>query len=81
MIFFADEGGSWQVGVQWAKVLPAWFACLARTADPDLYARRVIEVIDEFDRPSRWQRVSEAERVGTPEQRRALQRATGTSDR
>jgi hypothetical protein len=25
VIFFADEGGSWQVGVDWAKVLPLWF--------------------------------------------------------
>ena len=22
VVFFADEGGSWQVGVDWAKVLP-----------------------------------------------------------
>lgn len=25
VIFFADEGGSWQVGVDWERVLPPWF--------------------------------------------------------
>ena len=29
VIFFADEGGSWQVGVDWAKVLPVWFKARA----------------------------------------------------
>jgi hypothetical protein len=28
VIFFADEGGSWQVGVDWPKVLPVWFKVL-----------------------------------------------------
>src|ERR1700722_5133781 len=32
VIFFADEGGSWQVGVDWNSVLPAYFRCLADTA-------------------------------------------------
>ena len=43
VIFFADEGGSWQVGVDWREVLPAWFASLADTADPDEYADAVLE--------------------------------------
>ena len=47
IIFFADEGGSWQVGMNWEKVLPAYFACLAATAEPDEYARRVVETIEE----------------------------------
>jgi len=34
VIFFADEGGSWQVGVNWAKVLPIWFQVLSATAEP-----------------------------------------------
>jgi len=33
VIFFADEGGSWQVGVDWARVLPAWFKVLSATAE------------------------------------------------
>ena len=35
VIFFADEGGSWQVGVDWAQVLPVWFKVLSATAEPE----------------------------------------------
>lgn len=45
IVFFADEGGSWQVGVDWPKVLPAWFRCLATTATPEEYARLASQVI------------------------------------
>ena len=47
IVFFADEAGSWQVGVDWGKVLPAWFLCLSATTAPEEYAHRVIEVVDE----------------------------------
>ena len=40
MVFFADEGGSWQVGVDWKSVLPADFRCLAETAGPEEFARK-----------------------------------------
>jgi hypothetical protein len=46
IIFFADEGGSWQVGVDNGKVLPTYFASLAAVAEPEAYASRVAEVID-----------------------------------
>ncbi len=29
VLFFADEAGSWQVGVDWRAALPAYFRCLA----------------------------------------------------
>ncbi len=32
VIFFADEGGAWQVDVAWAKVLPSCFRVLSATA-------------------------------------------------
>jgi hypothetical protein len=38
VVFFADEGGSWQVVGDWAKIFPAWFKCLAKHADPDEFA-------------------------------------------
>jgi hypothetical protein len=41
IIFFADEGGSWQVGVNEEKVLPAYFRSLAAVAEPDEYAANV----------------------------------------
>ena len=50
IVFFADEGGSWQVGVDWPKVLPALFACRAAVAEPDENARRVIGRVDRYAR-------------------------------
>ena len=48
IIFFADEGGSWQVGVDWRKVLPAYFACLSPATAPEEYAAAVDAVIRDF---------------------------------
>ena len=45
IVFFADEAGSWQVGVQWEKVLPPWFKALSATASPDEYAQRVVGLL------------------------------------
>lgn len=75
IVFFADEGGSWQVGVDWEKVLPAWFACLAATTEPQEYARRVVEMIEEHDSDDKDKLLAKARRVATPEQRKALRGA------
>ena len=72
VIFFADEGGEWQVGVDWPAVLPAWFACLAATADPDEYAMAVVRVVDEFERHAREKHLKKARALASPAQRRAL---------
>jgi hypothetical protein len=72
IIFFADEGGSWQVGVDWNKALPAYFLCLSATTQPDEYASRVIAIVDEFDRHSSDRHLAAAGRIGTPSQRKAL---------
>jgi len=73
VIFFADEAGSWQVGVDWAKVLPPWFACLSATAGPDEFARRVAEVVGELsDSFDRKKHLLAARRIATPEQRKTL---------
>ncbi len=34
LLFFADEGGSWQVSIDWDKVFPAWFQCLIANRFP-----------------------------------------------
>ena len=44
-IFFAEEGGSWMVGVDWKKVLPVWFRVLAATAASAEFARRAETMI------------------------------------
>lgn len=41
IVFFADEGGAWQVHVDWPRVLPPWFALLSKTATAEEYAARV----------------------------------------
>jgi hypothetical protein len=45
-ILFADESGSWMVGIEWNAVLPAWFRVLAVTAEPTEYACRVEAIIN-----------------------------------
>lgn len=76
VVFFADEGGAWQVAVDWARVFPAWFACLSRTSAPDEYARRVVAVVDEFDMHDRKKHLSAALQLGAASQRKALRIAT-----
>jgi hypothetical protein len=54
VLFFWGDGGSWQVGVEWERVFPAWFHCLSRTTTPEECARRIAEAVDrlnESDRP------------------------------
>ncbi len=72
VIFFADEGGSWQVGVNWRVALPAYFQCLASAAAPEDFARevdRAIKDFGEYDRPSH---LTAARRVASAEQKKAL---------
>ena len=45
IIFFADEAGAWQVGVEWDEVLPCYFQVLAVVAEPSEYAERVIKLV------------------------------------
>jgi hypothetical protein len=73
VVFFADEGGSWQVGVHWATVLPAWFTCLAATAGPEEYANRVVDIVDRFKRGDRDTQFTLAASQASEEQRKALE--------
>lgn len=72
IVFFADEGGSWQVHVEWPKVLPAYFRCLAATAAPAEYAQQVREVVADFVDHDASKYVSEAREAATQEQKAAL---------
>jgi hypothetical protein len=73
VIFFADEAGSWQVGLDWNKVLPAYFLCLSATTQPDEYASRTVAIVQEFEPNSPYRHLAAAKRIATPPQRRALQ--------
>jgi len=72
VIFFADEGGSWQVGVDWGKVLPVWFRALSATAEPEEYAERITALLSCHYRYGRDKMLAIARRTATTHQRKAL---------
>ena len=77
VIFFADEGGSWQVGVDWAKVLPVWFKVLSATAEPEEYAERITGLLSRHYGYGRDKMLAIAHRAATTHQRRALAEVEG----
>jgi hypothetical protein len=50
IVAFTDEGGSWQCGVVWTRVLPAYFRCLAQTANHEEYDATVEQILASFAR-------------------------------
>ena len=78
VIFFADEGGSWQVGVDWAKVLPVWFKLLSATAGPEEYAQRITALFSCHYSYGRDKMLAIARRTATTDQRKALAEVQGT---
>jgi hypothetical protein len=72
IIFFADEGGSWQVGVDWARVLPAWFKVLSATAGPEEFASQITTVLSRHYSYGRDKMLAIARRTASPLQRKAL---------
>lgn len=77
VIFFADEGGSWQVGVDWAKVLPVWFEVLSATAEPEEYAQRITALLSCHYRYGRDKMLAIARQTATAHQRKALAEVAG----
>jgi len=75
IVFFADEGGSWQVGVDWRAVFCAYFASLAQTTDPEEYASTAVALIDEFESYDRDRHLRAARAAGSPAQKKALRGA------
>jgi hypothetical protein len=55
IVFFADEGGTWQFGLNWNRILPPYIRCLAKVVERNEFERRAEAVIEEFVDP--WQRV------------------------
>jgi hypothetical protein len=77
VIFFADEAGSWQVGVDWERVLPPWFRVLSATAAPGEYARSIITLLERHYSYGRDKMLAVARQAATPEQRKELAEAPG----
>jgi hypothetical protein len=76
VVFFADEGGSWQVGVDWAKVLPVWFRVLSVTAEPGDYAERITVLLSRHCSHGRETMPAIARRTATAQQHKALNART-----
>ncbi len=72
IVFFADEAGSWQVGVLWERVLPAWFRSLSPTSEPHEWAETVVDVLNDFGGYETPRILQAAREIATPEQREAL---------
>jgi hypothetical protein len=72
IVFFADESGSWQVTVDWLRVLPAWYRCIAPSTDPDTWADLVLSTSKEFAAGDRKSILKEARGIGTPAHQAAL---------
>ena len=72
IIFFADEAGSWQVGVSWEDVLPSYFTALAQVAKPKVYGQEVIHLVTEYVNYERDRYLQTALKLAKPAQRKAL---------
>ncbi|MCC6806948.1 MAG: hypothetical protein IT381_05965 [Deltaproteobacteria bacterium] len=82
IIFFGDEHGSWQVQINWRKVFPAWFACLAATTTPNEFAKLVLDAIIELDGEYDSEaHFAAALTIGTEDQRTALVVARAARER
>jgi len=70
--FFADEAGSWQIGVDWRSALAAYFRCLADGMAAEDFARGVDRAIKDFAEHERPRHLAAARRVANAEQKAAL---------
>ena len=75
IVFFADEGGSWRVYVNWEKVFPGYFKSLTVAAESGYYAERVVELVDLYQKRDREKYLATARRVATAVQKKALRGA------
>jgi hypothetical protein len=67
IVFFADEGGVWQFGIQWKRVLPSYFRCLHLAFGPEEAVRRaetfIEEIVDACDREGAREMLRQAART------------------
>lgn len=77
IVFFADEAGAWQVGVDWPRVLPTWFKLLAATVEPADYAQRITTLLSNHHRSGRDKMLAVADLIASKDQRAALRATIG----
>lgn len=75
IIFFADEGGSWQVGMDWNQVLPCYFKVLAAVANAKEYAQLVVNILKTHVDYKSDECFEIALKVAKPSQKKALKAA------
>jgi hypothetical protein len=72
VIFFADEGGSHQIGINWRAAFPAYFRCLTETASPEEFSTIVDQAITAFADHERPLHLKTACKVASAAQQTAL---------
>lgn len=72
VLFFADEGGSWLVGVDWGQVLPVWIRVLSASTDAEEFATAVVDRHRRLPAQARTGFHALAESLATPVQAAAL---------
>ncbi|SFM13362.1 hypothetical protein [Halopseudomonas yangmingensis] len=78
VVYFAEEAGSWQLGVNWQVVFPAYFRCLAEMASPEEFARTIDQMIRAFAEHERPLHLRTAHQVASAAQQAALRALSGT---
>jgi hypothetical protein len=72
ILFFADDGGSWQFGEDWEVILPPWLRVLSATVAPGEYAERVLAMMKSRCSLESKILLPVARKTATAEQRKAL---------
>ena len=72
VLFFADDGGVSDFGVNWRTALPAYFNCLSKTSSPEEFARSVDFSIENFSPPDRPHLLAEARNIANVAQRMTM---------
>lgn len=78
VVYFAEEAGSWQLGVNWRMVFPAYFRCLAEMASPEEFARTIDQMIRAFAEHERPLHLRTAHQVASAAQQAELRALSGT---
>jgi hypothetical protein len=72
VLFFADDGGSWEFGEDWHEILPPWFRVLSCTSAPEEFAERVLAILNARCAFGSDKMLAVARKTATPEQAKAL---------
>jgi hypothetical protein len=73
LFFLPMKGDRGRSGIDWVKAFPAYFKCLSPAVEPDQYARRVLERIDDFARHDRALHIAAATKMATADQRKSFE--------